>query len=62
MSMTNHLAELERRHKALEREIESEAHHPAANDLKVVELKRKKLQIKDEIEKLRSRSIAPTLH
>jgi hypothetical protein len=64
MSMHSHLAELERRHKALEREIESEKTHPATDDLHIVELKRKKLLLKDQIEKLRMRSDEPerTLH
>jgi hypothetical protein len=62
--MQSHLAELERRHKALEREIETRTHHPASDDLHIVELKRKKLLLKDQIEKLRTRSPEPgrTLH
>lgn len=47
------LAELERQHQALEREIEEELAHPGADRLKVSELKRRKLQLKDEIEKLK---------
>jgi hypothetical protein len=64
MSMHSHLAELERRHKALDKEIESEKLNLAADDLHIVELKRKKLLLKDEIEKLRMRSDEPerTLH
>jgi len=53
MSMQSHLAELEKRHQALETEINDCLTHPAVDDLKVVELKRKKLQLKDEIERLR---------
>jgi hypothetical protein len=64
MSMHSHLAELERRHKALDKEIESEKLNLAADDLHIVELKRKKLLLKDQIEKLRMRSDEPerTLH
>ncbi|MBX9739843.1 MAG: DUF465 domain-containing protein [Beijerinckiaceae bacterium] len=62
MSMHNHLAELERRHKALEREIETEKLRPAADDLRLVEMKRKKLLLKDEIQKLRTSVQPPTLH
>jgi hypothetical protein len=47
------LADLERQHQALEREIQSELAHPGSNDLKLSELKRRKLQVKDEIERLR---------
>ncbi len=53
MSMQSHLAELEKKHQALEREINDCLTHPAVDDLKIVELKRKKLQVKDEIERLR---------
>jgi hypothetical protein len=53
MSMQSHLAELEKKHRALEDEINECLAHPATDDLKIVELKRKKLQVKDEIERLR---------
>jgi hypothetical protein len=53
MSLEAHLVELERRHHAMKLAIEAEKAHPAADELKLVELKRKKLSIKDEIEKLR---------
>jgi hypothetical protein len=53
MSMQSHLAELEKKHEALEAEINECLTHPAVDDLKIVELKRKKLQVKDEIERLR---------
>ena len=62
MSLQAHLAELERRHQALEREIEAERVHPGADDLKLLELKRKKLLLKDEIEKLRKDASAQTKH
>lgn len=58
MSIEAHLVELTRRHQALEREIESERNHPAASDTKLKELKRKKLHLKEEIERLRQRSAA----
>ena len=53
MSMQSHLAELEKKHQALEQEISECLNHPAVDDLKIVELKRKKLLVKDEIERLR---------
>ena len=46
MSIQSHLVELTRRHQALEREIEGERNHPATNETKVKELKRKKLHLK----------------
>ena len=54
MSLNSHLAELVRRHQVLEKQIETELHHPATSDLKLLELKRKKLHLKDEIEKLQA--------
>jgi hypothetical protein len=51
--MQAHLAELEKRHRALEQEIDDALGHPATDDLKIAELKRRKLQVKDEIARLR---------
>lgn len=53
MSMQSHLAELERRHQALEDEINDAVLHPSTDDLRIAELKRKKLLVKDEITRLR---------
>jgi hypothetical protein len=53
MSMQSHLAELERKHQALEDEITECLTHPAVDNLRIVELKRRKLQVKDEIERIR---------
>ncbi|GIK81258.1 MAG: DUF465 domain-containing protein [Pseudorhodoplanes sp.] len=47
------LVELEARHRALEAEIDEALSHPSADDLRVAELKRRKLQVKDEIARLR---------
>ncbi|MGC1466535.1 MAG: DUF465 domain-containing protein [Pseudolabrys sp.] len=58
MSMQSHLAELEKRHQALEDEINECLTHPAADDLRVLELKRRKLQLKDEISRLRQTSVS----
>jgi hypothetical protein len=56
MSMQSHLAELERRHQALEAEISEARAHPSTDDLALVELKRRKLLVKDEIARLRQHS------
>jgi hypothetical protein len=53
MSIQTHLAELEKRHQALEQEIFEAQTHPATDGLKIAELKRRKLQVKDEIVRLR---------
>lgn len=52
MSVESHLAELERRHQSLEKEIESCTVHLAEDPLKIAKLKRKKLKIRDEMQKL----------
>jgi hypothetical protein len=57
MNMESHLAELERRHQALEEEIEEALHHPSIDTLALTELKRRKLLLKDEIEKLKGESV-----
>jgi hypothetical protein len=51
--MQSHLAELEKKHQALEAELNDCLTHPAVDDLKIVELKRRKLLVKDEIERLK---------
>jgi hypothetical protein len=53
MSIQADLAELEQLHRALEREIQEELAHPGSDDLKLAELKRRKLQLKDRIERLK---------
>jgi hypothetical protein len=53
MAIQAHLAELEKRHQALEDEINEALTHPSTDDLKVAELKRRKLLLKDEIARLR---------
>ena len=53
MAIQSHLAELEKKHRALEEEINEALAHPSTDDLKVVELKRQKLKLKDEIARLR---------
>ena len=53
MAIESHLAELEKRHQALEQEINDALTHPSTDDLQIVEFKRKKLHVKDEIERLR---------
>jgi hypothetical protein len=52
MSTEGHVESLERRHRELDRKIEAEMIHPSHDDLFVTALKRKKLEIKDELAKL----------
>jgi hypothetical protein len=54
MSMQAHLAELERKHQALENELADAMAHPSVDDVTIAELKRRKLQVKDEIARLKN--------
>lgn len=53
MPLQNHLVELERKHQALDREIQSVTAQPSSDEIRLAELKRRKLQLKDEISRLR---------
>jgi hypothetical protein len=54
MPIEAHLAELERRHCALEVQIAEARAHPSIDNLQIVELKRRKLLVKDEIARLQN--------
>jgi hypothetical protein len=53
MAMESHLAELERRHQALEKEIDDALAHPSVDPLILNDLKKRKLLLKDEITRLK---------
>jgi hypothetical protein len=53
MGIQAHLVELERKHKVLENELHEALVHLSTDDLQILELKRRKLMVKDEIERLR---------
>lgn len=53
MALQNHVAELERKHDALERQIHEATTSPSVDDTAVAELKRRKLQLKDELTRLK---------
>lgn len=59
MSLASHLQELQRKHGDIERRIDEVMLHPSADPLEIATLKRRKLALKDEMEKLRS---YPTRH
>lgn len=52
MSLSSHLTELRKKHEMLSQKIEEEQRSPGANDLHVTELKRQKLHLKEEIERI----------
>jgi len=54
MSMQAHVAELERRHQALDKELKEALSHPGTDENRIADIKRRKLYIKDEITRLRS--------
>jgi len=58
MSLASHLAELQRKHGDLDRQLDEAISSPSTDDLEIARLKRRKLAIKDEIERLQ----APTRH
>jgi hypothetical protein len=62
MSLETHLAELERKHRTLDQEIAQELQHPASDEQRLTGLKRRKLQLKDEIARLKQRVGGQTLH
>src|ERR1700743_796553 len=53
MALQAHLVELERKHKTLESELHEALIHLSTDDLRIAELKRRKLMVKDQIERLR---------
>jgi hypothetical protein len=62
MAIQAHLVELERKHKTLENELHEALIHVSTDDLQIAELKRRKLMVKDQIERLRHAAVAETLH
>ena len=53
MAIEARIRELGLRHETLDREIQDEARRPAADDLRLRELKRQKLRLKEQLETLR---------
>lgn len=62
MSMMSHIAELERKHQALDKQIVEELNHPNKNSTKIAQMKRQKLVLKDEILRLKATLPTPTVH
>ena len=54
MTVEAHLATLEKKHFALEEQLHSALTQPSSQDEVIADIKRRKLRIKDEIERLRS--------
>ena len=54
MNLEAHLNELTEKHTSLKAEIETEMMSPSSDSLKITELKRRKLKLKDEIARLQA--------
>lgn len=54
MATSMQLVELEQRHRMLEEEIAEALRHPSTDDFTLAELKRRKLQVKDQIAQLQT--------
>ena len=52
MSLSSHLQELKKKHKSISDAIEHAHRAPGMDDLQIVDMKRQKLKIKEEIERL----------
>ena len=53
MALEAHLAELSEKHRKLETALQEEMQHPSSDPIRVKEIKKEKLRIKDEISRLR---------
>ena len=56
MAVEARIRELDARHRSLEEQIDDEMSHLSSDDLRVRELKRQKLRLKEEMEALRSQA------
>ncbi len=54
MTIQAHIASLEKKHGALEEELESILASPSSDDREIAEIKRRKLRLKDELERLKA--------
>jgi len=52
MTISAHVQELRKKHAVLSTQVEEELRHPASDDLQIAELKKQKLRLKEEIERL----------
>jgi len=54
MALHSHIEELSDKHRKLEEQIQAEMAHPVWDEVRVAALKKEKLRLKDEIERLRT--------
>jgi hypothetical protein len=56
MTIEAHIETLEKKHGVLEEQLHSAMLHPSSGDAEIAELKRQKLRVKDQIERLRGQT------
>ncbi|WP_152339536.1 YdcH family protein [Pseudorhizobium flavum] len=54
MTIQAHIASLEKKHGALEEELQSVLASPSADDRQIADIKRRKLRLKDELQRLKA--------
>ncbi len=54
MGLESHIEQLNEKHKKLEETISDELAHPGHDELRLMALKRQKLRLKEELERLRT--------
>ena len=57
MSLNSHLQELRKKHQSLSDTVEEMQRSPSADDMTIIEMKKQKLKLKEEIARL-----SPTTH
>ncbi|HVY02723.1 MAG TPA: DUF465 domain-containing protein, partial [Caulobacterales bacterium] len=55
MALDSHIRELDARHRTLDMEISAEAKRPSTDTIRLTEMKRQRLKIKEEIAALKGR-------
>lgn len=56
MSLESHVTQLQRKHEALKAQISAEQSRPGTDALELTSLKKKKLRLKEQIERCRRRA------
>ncbi len=54
MSLNSHVDELKRKHQDLSEQVEAAQRAPGSNDFEIANMKKQKLRLKEEIERLSS--------
>ena len=57
MSVTAHVTELQKKHEQLSQLVEKEQKSPGTNDFTITQMKKEKLKLKEEIQRLKTKSL-----